>query len=75
MSVHARMITGMSPNPCARCRSLPAGVRLARAQAAIRALTRRGRLARLTTEERLELAEWQREWVQAWRESQYVIAA
>ena len=65
------MIAGMSPNPCARCR-LPAGVRLARAQTAIRALIDRGKL---TTAEQLELAEWQREWVQAWRDSQYVIAA
>ena len=47
-------------------------VRAARAQAAIRNLTARGRL---TAAERLELAYWQREWVQAWREGQYVIAA
>ncbi|MGW7007603.1 hypothetical protein ACWGCW_33570 [Streptomyces sp. NPDC054933] len=51
---------------------MSAARRLARAQAAIRALTRRGHLTR---EQRLELAEWQREWVAAWRESQYVIAA
>jgi hypothetical protein len=29
----------------------------------------------LTAAERLELAEWQREWVAAWREGQYVTAA
>lgn len=40
--------------------------RMDRAQAAIRALTDRGGL---TQAERLELAEWQREWVAAWRET------
>lgn len=50
----------------------PAAVRLARAQAAIRALVGRGGL---TQAERLELAEWQREWVAAWREAEYVTAA
>lgn len=49
-----------------------AGARLSRAQAAIRALTRRGHLTR---EQRLELAGWQREWVAAWRETEYVTAA
>lgn len=42
-------------------------LRLAEAQAAIRALTARGRLSRA---ERLELAGWQRQWVAAWRETQ-----
>ncbi|MGW7001454.1 hypothetical protein ACWGCW_01155 [Streptomyces sp. NPDC054933] len=52
---------------------MSAARRLARAQDAIRALTRRGTLSR---EQRLELAQWQREWVAAYRESQqYVIAA
>ncbi|MCQ4083747.1 hypothetical protein NGB36_24925 [Streptomyces sp. RB6PN25] len=62
-----------------RVRYLPAAlheaaaqVREERAQQAIRALIARGRL---TAEQRLELARWQREWVAAWRESQYVIAA
>jgi hypothetical protein len=49
--------------------------RAARAQAAIRALLARRRRAPLTAAERLELAEWQREWVAAWREGQYVTAA
>ncbi|MDI5962571.1 hypothetical protein POF50_007565 [Streptomyces sp. SL13] len=49
----------------------PAQVRLARAQAAIRALTERGGL---TPGQRLELAEWQREWVRAWRETVSVAA-
>ena len=47
-------------------------VRLAEAQCAIRRLTARGRLS---WDERLELAGWQRQWVEAWTESQYVIAA
>jgi hypothetical protein len=50
-------------------------VRAARAQAAIRALLARRRRAPLTTAERLELAAWQREWVAAWRDGQYVTAA
>jgi hypothetical protein len=59
-----------NPGPRPRC-GCPV-LRQRRAQRAIRALTARGRLTR---EERLELAEWQREWVQAWREGQYVTAA
>lgn len=47
-------------------------VRLAEAQCAIRRLTARGRLSHT---ERLELAAWQRQWVQAWHDSHYVIAA
>ncbi|MEU1625260.1 hypothetical protein ABZ746_07985 [Streptomyces sp. NPDC020096] len=62
----------MSPTPDAPVTRVSAARRLARAQAAIRALIGRGQLTR---EQRLELAEWQREWVAAWRESQYVIAA
>ncbi|MDF2261420.1 hypothetical protein [Streptantibioticus ferralitis] len=50
----------------------PHVARMARAQQEIRRLTGRGRLS---PQQRLELAEWQREWVAAWRESQYVIAA
>lgn len=52
---------------------LPAAVRLERAQERIRALTT-GRAA-LTAADRLELAEWQREWVAAAHESGYVAAA
>jgi hypothetical protein len=50
--------------------------RMDQAQAQIRALTTTGRA--LSAAERLELARWQRVWVEAWkaaRESQYVIAA
>jgi len=46
--------------------------RLARAQTAIRDLVAKGGL---TQAERLELAGWQREWVHAWRDSEYVTAA
>jgi Spy/CpxP family protein refolding chaperone len=56
------------PSPWCACPQ----TRLRRAQTAIRALIARGRL---TPEQRLELATWQREWVAAWRESRYVIAA
>ncbi|MCQ4044683.1 hypothetical protein ACFOSC_17935 [Streptantibioticus rubrisoli] len=45
---------------------------MARAQQEIRRLTSRGRLS---PQQRLELARWQREWVVAWREGQYAIAA
>lgn len=44
----------------------PAEARLARAQAEIRALTVRGTLS---SRERLELAQWQRAWLDAWRET------
>jgi hypothetical protein len=47
-------------------------LRLARAQAEIRALTGRGGLTRA---ERLELAAWQREWVAARQETGLVTAA
>ncbi|MBY8887944.1 hypothetical protein K7472_24335 [Streptomyces sp. PTM05] len=47
-------------------------MRQAQAQAAIRALTTRGRL---TPEQRLELARWQRAWLAAWRDADYVTAA
>lgn len=50
-----------------------ASLRLERAQERIRALTQ-GR-GDLTSADRLELAAWQREWVAAWRESEYVAAA
>lgn len=43
----------------------PAEARLARAQAEIRALTARGALS---ARKRLELARWQRAWLDAWRE-------
>ncbi len=59
----------LDPTPAA----LPAAVRLEQAQERIRALTA-GRGV-LTSADRLELAEWQREWVAAWRESEYVPAA
>jgi hypothetical protein len=63
----------MSPTADTRVTRVSPARRLARAQDAIRALTRRGYLTR---EQRLELAEWQREWVKAYRDSQqYVIAA
>jgi len=61
----------MSPTPEPLSCGCPQ-TRLRRAQAAIRALTARGRL---TAAERLELAAWQREWVAAWREGRYIIAA
>jgi hypothetical protein len=50
-----------------------AAVRLERAQERIRALT--AGAGALTPADRLELAEWQRAWVAAWRESEYVAAA
>jgi hypothetical protein len=49
-----------------------AALRLEHAQERIRALTG-GR--ELSMADRLELAEWQREWVAAWREAEYVAAA
>jgi hypothetical protein len=52
---------------------VPAAVRLERAQQRIRDLTTGA--GALTPEHRLELAQWQREWVAAWRESEYVAAA
>lgn len=61
----------MQPIPMPPDTRAPAA-RLAEAQAAIRRLTARGRLTR---DERLELAGWQRQWVEAWHDSQYVIAA
>ncbi len=61
----------MQPIPTPPDTRAPAA-RLAEAQAAIRRLTARGRL---TPAERLELATWQRQWVAAWRDSQFVIAA
>ncbi len=48
-------------------------LRLERAQQRIRALTTGQSV--LTPADRLELAQWQREWVAAWRESEYVAAA
>ncbi len=76
MSVYSLRLLGMqsnssplSPTPAA----LPAAVRLEHAQERIRALT--GRDGALSPADRLELAEWQREWVAAWRESEYVAAA
>jgi hypothetical protein len=62
----------MSPTSPPQVTPAPASVRLARAQAAIRALTTRGAL---TPEEQLELAQWQREWLAAWGENRYVITA
>jgi hypothetical protein len=59
-----------NPEPRPQCPS-PV-LRARRAQRAIRALTARGQL---TAEQRLELAHWQRQWVQAWRESPYITAA
>ena len=61
----------MSPNVPPQDSRAPAA-RLAEAQCAIRRLTARGRLSHT---ERLELAAWQRQWVQAWHDSHYVIAA
>ncbi|MDF3288167.1 hypothetical protein [Streptomyces silvisoli] len=61
----------MPPNCSQYCR-LPASVRLVEAQQKIRVLVAR---RVLSAEERLELAAWQRAWVAAWRECQYVIAA
>ncbi len=53
--------------------STSVSMRLDRAQKRIRALTA-GR-GTLTLADRLELAEWQREWVAAWQESEYMAAA
>lgn len=62
------MQSNSDPSPCATAAS-----RLDRAQERIRALTTG--CGSLTPADRLELAEWQREWVAAWRESEYVAAA
>lgn len=53
--------------------ALPAALRLEHAQERIRALTA-GRGA-LSHDDRLELAGWQRAWVDAWIESEYITAA
>jgi len=53
--------------------STPASQRLDQAQERIRALT--AGQEELTPADRLELAQWQREWVAAWREAEYVAAA
>lgn len=71
VSPPAHTIVIMLPTPATPDLPAPA-VRLAEAQAAIRRLTAR---CHLTREQRLELAAWQRQWVAAWRESQYAIAA
>ncbi|MDI5967356.1 hypothetical protein POF50_019190 [Streptomyces sp. SL13] len=52
--------------------AVPAALRLEHAQERIRALTGG---PELSVADRLELAEWQREWVAAWREAEYVPAA
>jgi hypothetical protein len=72
MSDSDRRMIGMSSTSDFLETSASAVERLARAQAAIRALIGQGGL---TQAERLELAEWQREWVAAWREAEYVTAA
>jgi hypothetical protein len=60
--------TAALPKPCG-------SAHMARAQSEIRRLTTR---SHLTAAERLELARWQRAWVEAWKAAQgvwYVIAA
>lgn len=71
LSAPPRTVMGMSPT-CEQCFCTPASARLAEAQEKIRALVTRGALS---SEERLELARWQRAWVQAWRDTRYVPAA
>jgi hypothetical protein len=62
-----------SEPPAQASAAVPAELRLELAQERIRALT--GGSEALTLADRLELAEWQRAWVAAWRESEYVAAA
>ncbi len=75
MSEGSRSLHGMQSNsePLVHAPAASAtALRLERAQERIRALTDGGTLS---VADRLELAEWQREWVAAWREWEYVAAA
>jgi hypothetical protein len=75
LSVPSRRLSSMQSNsePLAHASAaVAAALRLEHAQERIRALTGGGELS---VADRLELAEWQREWVAAWRETEYVAAA